>query len=170
MTQPPVGPTPWPQQSPPRRPNRTLVIVLVVVVFLIVAGVGTCAVVIGRALGGSSVYFDAGNAYLAALEDGDAAAAYALLCPDVKAEASPEAFAQAVAAADRLDEHNLNSYSSSSVNGVTRREVSGTVSGDGLTGVSVALSFDGDEALVCGATVGDPRARAAVWPAGQVPR
>src|SRR5688500_17297376 len=119
MTQPSVGPTPWPQQPPPRRGTRTLVIVLAVIVVVIVATAGTCAVVVGNLLGGSRAYFDAANDYLAALKDGDPDAAYALLCPDVTATVSRDEFAAAVEGSERPTDRRMNSYFTSTTDGVT---------------------------------------------------
>jgi hypothetical protein len=145
-----------PSDGPPPRRSSTLRRILIIVAVVLVVCCG------GAVAAGFGLYrwYDsaAGPAqettdrFLGALESGDPAKAYPLLCPTVRASLSERSFVNYVTAQPRLRSHRIVGTSVSTVNGRQSALITAelTREGGGHDRHVVQLQRDGDTWYVCG--------------------
>jgi hypothetical protein len=145
-----------PEPEAPKSGNRTVKRLLIIAAVMLVVCCG------GAAAAAFGIYRWAGSAagparektdaFLGALEAGDPAKAYQLLCPTNRAHLSEASFTNLVAAQTRLRSHKIVGTSASTVNGQRSALVTTELTRDG--GVHerhvVPLVVEGGAWYVCG--------------------
>ncbi len=139
-----------PMAPPPaKKRGKGLWIVLGILGFFVV-GIGGCVFFVFGAVTGAA---DAGNEFIALLDEGNIPAAYEAFDESCR-DFSQEELAGVLGGADITD-YNLNNSSINSSNGVTRGTVSGTIELDGSpVPVTIELVKNGDWE-VCGFFLGN---------------
>jgi hypothetical protein len=144
-----------PEVGPPRRSsalNRVLIIVTVVVVVCCAGGAATVYGFYRLYNSAAGPAREATDRFLGALEAGDAAKAYPLLCPTTRAHLSQTSFTNLVAAQPRLRSHKIVGTSVSTVNGRRSALITTDLTSDGGARERhvVTLVVDGGTWYVCG--------------------
>jgi hypothetical protein len=137
-----------PPAAPPARGRSPLLIIgIIVLALVLICGIGG-ALLVGGVLSATQPLADAGDAYMAALRDGNYSRAYDLSAPDLQKEAGNAEGLQAVLATKPLTSWSFNSRNISNDQG----SLSGTtVYTDGSTGmVEMALAKVGNDWKVSG--------------------
>jgi hypothetical protein len=145
-----------PEPGAPKSGDRTVKRLLIIAAVMLVVCCGGAAAAgygifrwYGAAAGPAQ---DKTDAFLGALEAGDAAKAYPLLCPTTRAHLSEASFTNLVAAQARLRSHKIVGTSVSTVNGQQSALITADLTRDG--GVHerhvVPLVVEGGTWYVCG--------------------
>ena len=157
-----------------RQPRGIVWLVAGLVVFVAVV-VTTCGFIVNRFAGDIREHRAVGDAYLGALEAGDAAVAYSFVCASVRAEVDGEAFADAVDEGPSPTSHTITGVFVTSGTNPHSTINATVVVGSTQASIVMTLLPDGDSWGVCSVTADAPPAElltvlAAVWPPVDRPR
>jgi hypothetical protein len=147
-----TGPAPWAANPPPKKKRSVWKLVLGLIIGFMLL-IGGCTFFVWRAVSGP---IDAGNDFLAEVQAGDYAGAWALAEPDCFEGGGP-GLLQEVFGPAPIDSYRLSSTSVDSTNGRTSGTTAGTItfSGGDVRTIELFL-IDEDGWLVCGFDIGAP--------------